>query len=260
MLLKPMFLDETSERNGLRDDFFDVFDYTDGGEIVENIEFVSELALVSGEPFDDACSSDDDSGPPPLIARKHLDDDSSVSSGDDSLPELVTRKHIDDDSSVNSGDTSMPDSLPDLVQGAPYESNSYNESDDGSDSVPSLITRKCYDASDSESDTSDDMDQEEFFDSLFQEEGYNEQVAFLAEADNESYYDGYHDDGSDTGTEASYPDMINDTMRRLAYELALTGSETWKPKDMKLTVDTWFGDSAASAHMCNDDTGMFRSW
>ena len=57
--------------------------------------------------------------------------------------------------------------------------------------------------------------------------------------------------------EKSKPTVLADRLCNLAFEIALAGC-SWTPKEMKLTVNTWFGDSAASAHMCNDDTGMYN--
>ncbi|CAJ1945008.1 unnamed protein product [Cylindrotheca closterium] len=37
----------------------------------------------------------------------------------------------------------------------------------------------------------------------------------------------------------------------------MANMDKWKSEEMKLTPQTWFGDSAASTHMCNDDTNLY---
>ncbi|CAJ1937522.1 unnamed protein product [Cylindrotheca closterium] len=105
------------------------------------------------------------------------------------------------------------------------------------DEIPQLIARQQHysDHDDSDDDDSDDDDDN------------------LIHTNDEPYYDGDGDDESTVQTETSIQDEINLTRNGIA----MANMDKWKSEEMKLTPQTWFGDSAASTHMCNDDTNLY---
>ena len=54
-------------------------------------------------------------------------------------------------------------------------------------------------------------------------------------------------------TKTSMDDEIYSTLN----EYTMANMDKWDTAEMKLTNETWFGDSAASTHMCNDDSNMY---
>ena len=46
---------------------------------------------------------------------------------------------------------------------------------------------------------------------------------------------------------------IQDEINSKLHEIAIANLDKWGSIEMKLRKQTWFGDSAASTHMCNDD-------
>ncbi|CAJ1934878.1 unnamed protein product [Cylindrotheca closterium] len=101
------------------------------------------------------------------------------------------------------------------------------------DEIPQLIARQQYDSNDDNSDDDDDNST------------HNKDAPY--------YYDNDGDDESTVQTETSIQNEINSTLNGIA----MANMDKWKSKEMKLTPQTWFGDSAASTHMCNDDTTLY---
>jgi hypothetical protein len=47
---------------------------------------------------------------------------------------------------------------------------------------------------------------------------------------------------------------MDDEIYSTLNEYTMANMDKWDTAEMKLTNETWFGDSAASTHMCNDDS------
>ncbi|CAJ1928883.1 unnamed protein product, partial [Cylindrotheca closterium] len=252
----------------LHDDFFDNFMANFIGqndcdakndETFRATKPTSEYAFVT-EEIEITCYSD-------------VDGSGTYNSDGDEIPQLVEQKmnakhyasdEWDHDNGMPGYDTDSDDSEDDdippflvnrhgVVHGhdeVPLIDGHDNISDDDSiyDKIPNLIARQQHDSDDDDSDD-DDSDDNDSDDDVSDDDDDD-----LIHTDDEPYYyDGDGDDESTVQTETSIQDEINSTLNGIA----MANMDKWKSEEMKLTPQTWFGDSAASTHMCNDDTNLY---
>ncbi|CAJ1943900.1 unnamed protein product [Cylindrotheca closterium] len=159
-----------------------------------------------------------------------IDGQGTYDSDGDEIPQLVERKmnakHYASDKWDH--DHGMPK----------YE---YDSDNSGNDDIPLflvnqhgvLIARRQYNSNDDDSDDDDE------------DSTHNK--------DDPYFYDDDGDDKSTVQTETSIQGEITLTLNGIA----MANMDNWKSEEMKLTPQTWFGDSAASTHMCNDNTNLY---
>ena len=260
----------------LNDDFFDDFSFAND----RNDDDLNEETFAMTENYDqkvltffdaeqekqqemgeDEEKSDNDPEMPDLANMQYegQDKDSEGSEEDaNSMPDLIKREDMS-----NSDDSSLDDEAEDTD----LEPNElpFEDDDVPGENKVEIIWALPHEIVESDLVPIDIVGDEEgileYNNSGGTQGGSNETVA----TDNEDKSEGsveseilvedeYKDvEDKDDGDEGSKSKFINARLN----EIALTNMDKWEIVEMKLRATTWFGDSAASTHMCNDDTNMY---